>query len=83
MSTTFDGRRVSYRAAELAEMTGLQVPHIYRLVNNGVIPRLPNCGKAVLIPAWAVRSWGETGEWRHPDYTPTNKKTPAADTARA
>lgn len=62
-------RRMAYRPAELAELTGLTPAHIRLLVRQGVIPALPNCGHAVVIPAAAVESWLATGEWRATDLT--------------
>lgn len=57
--------RFSYRPAELAAATGLTAAHIRQLVRQGVIPSLPNCGAAVVIPASAVESWLTTGDWTH------------------
>lgn len=69
-TTTADWPRLSYRPAELAAATGIKLPTVYRLIRDGVIPRLPNCGKSVVVPAWAVSAWEATGDWRHPAFRP-------------
>lgn len=81
MSHPLDGQ-LSVRPKQLAELTNLHQTTIRNLVRNGVIPRLPNTGDAIVIPAWAVRAWEATGDWRHPDYQPS-ATAPAAVTAGA
>jgi len=95
MTTDFEGKRITYRVSDVEAATGLKQPTIYSLAQRGVIPTMANCGACVVVPAWAVESWLATGgDWLHPDYVPPgytpkprttrrNKKTPAADTARA
>lgn len=81
MSHPLDGK-LAVRPTQLADMTDLDDSTIRNLVRAGVIPRLPNTGKAIVIPAWAVRAWEATGDWNHPDYQP-NATAPAAATAGA
>lgn len=84
MTTTEDwlAGRISVRPAELAAATGMAESDIRRRVRNEQIPRIPNTGKSICIPAWAVRAWAATGDWNHPAFQP-NKEAPAAVTAGA
>lgn len=77
-----NAERVAYRPSELAKLTGISVPHINKLVRDGVIPRLSNTGRTTVIPAWCVQSWLATGDWQDPTYKP-NAAAPAAATAGA
>ena len=65
-----DPPRIAYRAAEVAELTGVDYDTVRKLVRVGEIPRLTLGDKLVLIPAWALRSWAATGVWDHPDWRP-------------
>ncbi len=72
--------RISVRPTELAKATGMSHQDIRRKVRDNQIPRMPNTGKSICIPAWTVRAWAATGDWQHPDYQP-NATVPAAATA--
>lgn len=71
--------RLAYRIAELAAATGMGASTLYDLVDRGVIPRLAQCGAAVLVPAWAVDSWAATGRWDHPNWRPVPPTGPTTD----
>ena len=68
---------ISVRPTELAEPPGCRrLDHPAATSSAPTIPRLPNTGKAIVIPAWAVRAWAATGD-QHPDAT-----NPAGTTVR-
>ncbi len=48
--------RITYRATELAAMTGLAVKTIYGAVNRGELPAYKR-GRSVLIPAAEAMVW--------------------------
>lgn len=71
--------RLSYRVAEVAERTGIPRPSVYRLIEQGVIPKLSGLGDVVLVPAWALDAWAATNDWRHPDWRPIPPGNPEPD----
>ncbi len=55
-SSTVQSTRLTYRATELAAMTGLAVKTIYGAVNRGELPAYKR-GRSVLIPAAEAMAW--------------------------
>lgn len=62
--------RIAYRPSEVSQRTGIPRPSVYRLIDDGVIPKIAGLGDRVLVPAWALEAWAATGDWRHPDWRP-------------
>lgn len=73
---TDDPPAVALRVRDVVERTQLSRSQVYALIDQGLIPRLANCGAVVRIPAWCVDAWAATGDWQHPDWRPA---PPAAD----
>lgn len=64
--------RIAYRVAEVADLVGIRPLTVRRMITKGIIPRIegPGMDSLVLIPAWSVKAFEATGDWRHPDWRP-------------
>ncbi len=67
---TDDPPRLTYRMAEVAELTGLGYDAVRKFVRDGVIPSLTVGNTLRVIPAWQVHAFAATGDWNHPDWRP-------------
>ncbi len=51
------GGEGTYTPAEAADEIGVHVNTVYALVQNGVLPRVPDLGKKILISKEVVRKY--------------------------
>lgn len=69
--------KLTLSAPEIAEALGVSRGHIDKLMDAGVIPRLP-LGRRNVMAAWRLTSFLATGDWDHPDFRPPAAAPPAA-----